>query len=102
MPPYHTTKTALLPKPDETAAAILQWLANDLDMLGRFLAISGMQPNQLRGAINDPGFLAGMIDFVMGHEPTLMAFCEASEWKPEAVVAAWHHYSGPGLGSGEY
>jgi hypothetical protein len=87
---------------EETAAAILGWLANEPDMLGRFLALSGVQPNQLRNAVNDPGFLAGMIDFLMGHEPTLLAFCEATETKPETVTAAWHHYSGPGLDSGDY
>jgi hypothetical protein len=80
---------------EETAGAILGWLANEPDMLGRFLALSGVQPNQLRNAVNDPGFLAGMIDFLMGHEPTLLAFCEATGTKPETVAAAWRHYSGP-------
>ncbi|WP_165220273.1 DUF3572 domain-containing protein [Affinirhizobium pseudoryzae] len=94
-------KSHALPAPDETAAAILQWLAGEPDMLGRFLALSGVQPTQMRSAVNDPGFLAGMVDFVMAHEPTLMTFCEASQWKPEAVVLAWHHYSGPGLDSGQ-
>lgn len=95
-------KTQSLAAPDETAAAILQWLASEPDMLGRFLALSGVQPGQMRAAMQDPGFLAGMVDFVMGHEPTLMSFCEASQWQPEAVVRAWHHYSGPGLDSGQY
>lgn len=89
-------------KAEETAGAILGWLANEPDMLGRFLALSGVQPNQLRNAVNDPGFLAGMIDFLMGHEPTLLAFCEATGTKPEIVAAAWQHYSGPGLDSGDY
>ncbi|WP_105437406.1 DUF3572 domain-containing protein [Neorhizobium sp. T25_13] len=89
-------------KAEETAGAILGWLANEPDMLGRFLALSGVQPNQLRNAVNDPGFLAGMIDFLMGHEPTLLAFCEATGTKPETVAAAWQQYSGPGLGSGDY
>jgi hypothetical protein len=55
-----------------------------------------------RSAVNDPQFLAGMIDFLMGHEPTLMAFCDATGTKPEVVAAACHHYSKPGLDSGEY
>ncbi|MBW6420362.1 DUF3572 domain-containing protein [Rhizobium sp. XQZ8] len=80
---------------EETAGAILGWLANEPDMFGRFLALSGVQPNQLRTAVNDPGFLAGMIDFLMEHEPTLLAFCEATGTKPEAVAAASRHYSGP-------
>lgn len=88
--------------PDETAAAILQWLANDPEMLGRFLALSGVQPLQLRSAVTDPSFLAGLLDFIMSHEPTLLAFCEATGSQPEAVVAAWNHYSGPGLDSGQF
>lgn len=87
---------------EETAGAILGWLAGEPDMLGRFLALSGMQAQQLRGAVNDPQFLAGMIDFLMGHEPSLMAFCEATGTKPELVAAAWRHYAKPGLDSREY
>ncbi|MFD1743867.1 DUF3572 domain-containing protein [Rhizobium helianthi] len=91
-----------LPTPEETATAVLQWLANEPEMMSRFLALSGLQVVQLRDAIKDPGFLAGMIDFIMSHEPSLLAFCQGAEWKPEAVTAAWHHYSGPGLDSGQY
>lgn len=87
---------------EETAVAILGWLANEPDMLGRFLALTGVDARQLRQAMDDPGFLAGMIDFVMGHEPTLLAFCEATDTKPEIVASAWRHYSRPGLDSGEY
>lgn len=89
-------------EPDETVAAILGWLANEPDLLARFLALSGLQPAMLRQAVSDPGFLAGLTDFVMSHEPDLIAFCEASGFKPEDVQAAWHRYSGPGLDSGVY
>ena len=87
---------------EETAIAILAWLASEPEMLSHFLALSGVDAGQLRQAVNDPGFLAGMIDFLMGHEPTLLAFCEASGTHPEAVANAWRHYSGPGLDSGQY
>ena len=87
--------------PEETAGAILSWLADEPDMFSRFLALSGLQPGQLRSVIDDPGFLGGMIDFLMSHEPTLMAFCAATDTKPEAVVSAWQALSGPGLDSGE-
>lgn len=90
------------PHPEETAAAILGWLAGEPDMLGRFLALSGVQPHQLRNAVSDPGFLAGMIDFLMNHEPTLLAFCQATATPPEAVAAASSHYSGPDVGSGDF
>lgn len=83
--------------PLEVAAEVLGWLANEPDMLSRFLALSGLRTDQLRQAVNDPGFLAGLLDFIMGHEPSLMAFCEATGTKPETVSAAWHKLSGPML-----
>jgi hypothetical protein len=88
--------------PQATAIAILAWLANEPDLFGRFLALTGVVPGQVRNAINDPGFLAGMMDFLMNHEPTLMAFCKDSDTSPEAVMEAWRHFSPPGLDSGEY
>jgi hypothetical protein len=88
--------------PHEIAIAVLGWLANEPDMFGRFLALTGMEPGQLRHAAGDPAFLGGMLDFLMQHEPSLMAFCEASGTAPEAVMSASAHFSAPGLGSGEY
>lgn len=87
---------------EETAIAVLGWLAGEPDMLGRFLALSGTRPDQLRQAIRDPAFMAGMLDFLMAHEPTLMAFCAATDTKPEAVVSASHYYNGPMPDSGDF
>ncbi|MCJ7994638.1 DUF3572 domain-containing protein [Rhizobium cremeum] len=87
---------------EETAVSVLTWLAGEPDMFGRFLALSGTRPDQLRQSIKDPAFLAGMLDFLMAHEPTLLAFCEATGTAPEDVVRASQHYTGPTLGSGEY
>ncbi|MBP1850596.1 DUF3572 domain-containing protein [Rhizobium halophytocola] len=92
----------LAPPAHETALEILTWLAGEPDMLSRFLALSGLRADQLRTAVADPAFLAGLLDFVMNHEPTLLLFCEATETKPETVAAAWAKLSGPGLDSGEY
>ena len=80
---------------EETAIAILTWLANEPELLGRFLALTGTDPTTLRHAATDPGFLAGVVDFLMGHEPTLLAFCAATGAKPEEVVRAHMVLSGP-------
>jgi hypothetical protein len=80
---------------EETAIDILTWLAAEPELLGRFLALTGTDPSSLRNAANDPGFLAGVVDFLMGHEPTLLAFCEATDTKPETVVRAHAMLSGP-------
>ncbi len=86
----------------ELAVAVLGWLANEPDMLSRFLALSGLGPHDLRSAMQDTGFHAGLLDFVMNDEPSLMAFCAVSGYKPEQVAAAWARISGPGLDSGQY
>lgn len=81
---------------EATAVAILGWLAGEPELLSRFLALTGVSPGEVRGAVADPGFLAGLVDFLMGHEPTLLAFSEATGVKPESVVQAHAILSGPG------
>ncbi|WP_313524238.1 DUF3572 domain-containing protein [Shinella sp.] len=80
---------------EATAVAILGWLAGDPELLSRFLALTGVAPSEVRNAVNDPGFLAGIVDFLMSHEPDLLAFCEATDTKPETVVHAHAVLSGP-------
>ena len=77
------------------AVAILGWLAGEPELLTRFLALTGVMPAEVRNAVNDPGFLAGLVDFLMSHEPTLLAFTAATGIKPEAVVEAHAILSGP-------
>jgi hypothetical protein len=80
---------------DETAIAVLGWLAGEPELLGRFLALTGTDPAMLRTAVDDPGFMAALLDFVMDHEPTLLQFCEATGTKPEAVQRAYARLAGP-------
>ncbi|OLP43250.1 DUF3572 domain-containing protein [Rhizobium oryziradicis] len=87
---------------EQTAIAVLSWLAGEPEMLGRFLSLTGVEPGQMRQAIKNPDFLAGMLDFIVQHEPTLLDFCAATQSQPEDVMAAWRHYTKPGLDSGEY
>ena len=81
--------------PDDIAIAILGWLAGEPDLLGRFMAITGADTTTLRSMAGDPGFMAGLVDFLMSHEPTLLAFCAATDIKPEEVVRAHQMLSGP-------
>lgn len=79
---------------EATAIAVLAWLAGEPELLSRFLALTGVEPSAVRAAATNRGFLAGLVDFLMGHEPTLMAFCEATGTKPEQVVRAHASLSG--------
>ena len=80
---------------EDVAVAILGWLAGEPELLARFLALTGVAPSEVRNAVGNPGFLAGLVDFLMSHEPTLLAFSDATGIKPEAVVHAHAALSGP-------
>ncbi|WP_157015295.1 DUF3572 domain-containing protein [Mesorhizobium xinjiangense] len=73
------------------AIKALGFIASDDTLLQRFLAISGIEAEQIRTAAREPGFLAGVLQFVLAHEPTLMQFCEACDVEPAAVGAAMHN-----------
>lgn len=70
------------------AVSALGFVAAEPELLQRFLAITGIDPGRIREAAGEPGFLAGVLQFILAHEPTLQAFAAASGERPEAVGAA--------------
>tara|TARA_R110002020_G_scaffold3124_4_gene14344 strand:- start:44 stop:307 length:264 start_codon:yes stop_codon:yes gene_type:complete len=79
---------------EDTAIGVLVWLAGEPELMGRFLALTGLEANNLREAAREPGFLAGVLEFLMNHEPTLMDFCAATGTRPEEVTRAFHALGG--------
>jgi len=75
---------------DAQALAInaLVFLAADQELLARFLALTGISADEIRSAAGEPGFLAGVLQFYLAHEQTLMRFCEATETDPAMVQEA--------------
>jgi hypothetical protein len=68
----------------------LSFIAADPELLSRFLAITGIEPAQIRQAATEPGFLVGVLDFILAHEPTLMAFAASSDLDPASIAKARH------------
>ncbi len=66
----------------------LQYLAGDPEQLSRFLALSGCEPHELRQNADSPEFLAGVLEFFMGNEPTLLAFCADHAINPDDIGKA--------------
>jgi len=66
----------------------LVFLADDSELLSRFLALTGITADQIRTAASEPGFLAGVLQFYLAHEPTLMRYCEATETDPASFQEA--------------
>ncbi len=86
------------PDAAETIAVMaLRYLAGEPELLSRFLALTGIGPDQLRAAANESGFLAGVLDFFLAHEPSLVGFAEASDIAPEEIERARHVLNSDGI-----
>ena len=84
-----------LSQASELAVGALVFLAADPDRLGRFLALSGIEPQTIRLAAREPGFLAGVLDHIAGDEKLLLAFAEENGIQPEDVTRAHAALAGP-------
>jgi len=73
---------------ERLAIAALSFLSSDLDRLGRFLSTAGIGPETLRAAAEEPGFLAGVLEYLMNDEGLLVAFAEETRTRPTLVAAA--------------
>lgn len=76
------------------AISALAFLAERPEDLGRFLALSGIDPASLRGFAGELDFLAGVLDFLLGDEPLLVAFAGHAGVPPGRVVAARRRFDG--------
>jgi uncharacterized protein DUF3572 len=77
--------------PDEAvdiATQALAYIAGDGARLGRFLAESGLGPENLRRAARDPSFLPAVLDFILSHERDLLDFATIAEIDPKLVGRA--------------
>lgn len=88
--PSSTNAKQAVPADEAESIAVqaLGYIAGDPDLLPRFLALSGIAPESIRAAAREPGFLAGVMHFVLAHEPTLIAFSEQSGIAPAQIAGA--------------
>jgi hypothetical protein len=73
------------------AIQALSFIAADPELLPRFLALTGIEAQAIRAAAREPGFLAGVLQFILAHEPTLLRFCEETGIAPGSVGEAYRH-----------
>lgn len=78
---------------EEVAIDILLWLTQKLDLMERFLKLSGVQADEIRSMIGMRSFYAGLFAFITSHEPTLMDFCHDKSIAPAWVEACHAHFS---------
>lgn len=73
---------------ETVALRALGFLAGDEDRLSRFLAMTGIGPEDLKARIGDPAFLGAVLDHLLAYEPDLMTFAEEAEIDPALVGRA--------------
>jgi hypothetical protein len=72
----------------ELAIAALGFIASERDELSRFLALTGIDPNAIRAAAEEPGFLSGVLAYITGNERTLLAFAAHAGVAPDEIEKA--------------
>lgn len=78
-------------KPETAQTIALQALAHiaaDEDLLGGFMAHSGLAVDELKTLASEPAFLGGVLDFILSDEEGLLAFCAATDIAPETPKLA--------------
>jgi hypothetical protein len=79
----------LKPAEAETfALKALAFLAQSPEALDRFVAISGIEPGDLRERAGDPEILAAVMDFILADDARVTELCEALETDPRLLHLA--------------
>ena len=85
---------------ENLAIGALTFIAADPELLHRFLALTGLQPSEIRIAAREPGFLAGVLDFLMDHESILLTYATSINRSPSEFVSARNRLSQTGTDPG--
>ncbi|MGI9462659.1 MAG: DUF3572 domain-containing protein [Aestuariivirgaceae bacterium] len=64
----------------------LGFLAGEPDRFSRFLALTGLRPDDVEACAGQADFLASIIDYLMGDEKLLLEFAQDHALDPESIV----------------
>jgi hypothetical protein len=83
-------------KDDAEAIALqaLAYLAVDTQRLSRFLALTGIDLGDLRETAKMPELQASILEYMMGDESLLLAFCQEAGVDPAIIAPAYALLSG--------
>lgn len=76
-----------MPDPAATALQALGWVLGDGERAERFLALTGLTPDELRSGLGDPAVQGAVLEFLCGHEADLIAAAEALGMTPSELAA---------------
>ena len=70
------------------AVQALSFIAEEPQSLNRFLDTSGISAAQIRSAAAEPGFLAGVLEYMLSDETLLRAFADHAGIDPAKLARA--------------
>jgi Protein of unknown function (DUF3572) len=70
------------------ALSALAFLAGDIGRLGRFLALTGIGPGELKAEARTPEVLAAVLNHLLQDESLLLVFCAQDNIAPELIAPA--------------
>lgn len=70
------------------ALTALGFLAEDAQRLGRFLALTGLGPAELKAEARSPRILAAVLDHLLKDESLLLVFAASNSIAPELIAPA--------------
>jgi hypothetical protein len=70
------------------ALLVIGWIVADIGRAERFLAMTGLDSEQLRNGLAVKAIQLAALDFLSGHEPDLVACATDLGEKPETLAAA--------------
>lgn len=76
------------------ALAAVQFIASEDERLQRFLDLSGIAPESLRGRLAETSFLTGVLDYLLGDEALLLEFASWASLAPAEISAARRRLGG--------
>jgi len=70
------------------AIRALSFLAADPEHMSRFMALSGMGPQDMREQAEEPHFHIALLDHMMSDEALLLSFCGNENIDPQLIAPA--------------
>jgi len=67
------------------AIQALTFIAGDGERLGRFLAVTGIGPAEIRSAAREPGFLTGVLEYMASDDRLIAAFANETGLDPADI-----------------
>ena len=73
----------------------LAFIAEEPERLNGFLSVTGIPLEGIREAASQPGFLAGVLEHMLGDESLLLAFADSAGIDPDDIARARSALGGP-------